>query len=919
MAPLADTGPVIPAPADIPTPLPWHALDAAAVAERLDSPADGLGGTEAAARLARFGPNRLTPPKRRPAWMRFVAQFHNLLIYVLLVSGAVALLLRHWTDAGVILGVVLVNALIGYIQEDKAEQALEAIRNLLSPQAVALRDGHAVTLDAEALVPGDRVFLVSGDRVPADLRLDRTKGLLVQEAALTGESVSAVKSTAAVAADAALGDRSGMAYAGTMVVQGQGTGIVVAIGDATEVGRIGHLLASVAPVATPLLLSMARFGRWLTAGILLLAAVTVLFGMLVHGEPWQDMVLTAVGLAVAAIPEGLPAVMTITMAVGVTRMARRNAIIRHLPAVEMLGSVRTICTDKTGTLTRNELLVTAVVTADAGYRVGGSGYAPEGEIRREDRLADPAREPPLLDLARAALLCNDAALHREPGGEWLLAGDPTDGALLALAMKAGLDPAIEATRYPRRDALPFESERQYMATLHHDHAGHGILVVKGAPERVLALCGRERHGGGSAPLDRQRWAALTAELAGQGQRVLALAMRHAPVDLSELTDKDLAGDSEEAGLEFLGLCGLIDPPREEALVAVEACRRAGITVKMITGDHAATAAAIGRRFGLPDGVISGPELERLGEAGFAAAAEANSVFARTTPEHKLRLIAALQAAGDTVAMTGDGVNDAPALKRADIGVAMGRNGTEAAKEVAAMVLADDNFASIVHAVEEGRTVYDNLRKTILFMLPTNGAQAVVILLAVLSGTILPITPVQILWVNMVTAVTLGLALAFEAPESGVMARPPRPRDEPILVGRLVRRMVVVLALLVASSFGFFHFHRLQGDGIEEARTIAVNALVVGEIFFLLSARSLHGQTGDGTGPLSALAGSRPVWLSIALMAVLQLAFTYVPPMQLLFGTAGLGLTVWTAMIAAGAGLFVLMELEKRLPALRVPG
>ncbi len=892
----------------------WHALDASAVAGQLDSPADGLSSGEAAARLRRFGPNRLTPPKRRSAWMRFLAQFHNLLIYVLLASGTVALLLRHWTDAGVIFGVVLVNALIGYIQEDKAEQALEAIRNLLSPQAVVLRDGHAVTLAAEALVPGDRVFLVSGDRVPADLRLDRTKGLLVQEAALTGESVPTVKSAAAVAADAALGDRSGMAYAGTMVVQGQGTGTVVATGDATEVGRIGHLLASVSSVATPLLVSMERFGRWLTGGILLLAAVTVAFGRLVYGEPWPDMILTAVGLAVAAIPEGLPAVMTITMAVGVTRMARRNAIIRHLPAVEILGSVRTICTDKTGTLTRNELLVTDVVTADATYRVGGSGYAPEGEIRRDGRLSDPSGEPLLLDLARAALLCNDAALHRDPGGAWQLAGDPTDGALLALAMKAGLDPAIEAQRTPRRDALPFESERQYMATLHHDHAGHGILVVKGAPERVLALCERERHGEDTAPLDRRRWTALTAELAGQGQRVLALAMRRTPIDLSELSAEDL----REEGLELLGLCGLIDPPREEALLAVAACRQAGITVKMITGDHAATAAAIGQRFGLRDGlrggVISGPELDRLDEAGFAAAAEDNSVFARTTPEHKLRLIAALQAAGDTVAMTGDGVNDAPALKRADIGVAMGRNGTEAAKEVAAMVLADDNFASIVHAVEEGRTVYDNLRKTILFMLPTNGAQAVVILLAVLSGSILPITTVQILWVNMVTAVTLGLALAFEAPESGVMARPPRPRDEPILVGRLVWRMVVVLVLLVASSFGFFHYHRMQGDGIEMARTIAVNALVVGEIFFLLSARGLRGEAGGRLGLLSGLAGSRPVWLSIALMIVLQLAFTYAPPLQALFGTAAIGVTAWMAMIAVGAGLFVLMELEKRLPA-----
>jgi magnesium-transporting ATPase (P-type) len=908
MAPLADSGTITHTPTNAPADTPWHALDADDAADRLGSPDEGLSGAEAAARLQRFGPNRLTPPKRRPAWMRFLAQFHNLLIYVLLASGAVALLMRHWTDAGVIFGVVLVNALIGYIQEGKAEQALEAIRNMLSPQAVVMRDGHAVTLAAEELVPGDRVFLASGDRVPADLRLERTKGLLVQEAALTGESVPAAKASLPVAADAALGDRLDMAYAGTMVVQGQGTGIVVATGDGTEIGRIGHLLASVASVETPLLLQMARFGRWLTGGILVLAAITFAFGRLVHGEPWQDMVLAAVGLAVAAIPEGLPAVMTITLAVGVTRMAKRNAIIRHLPAVETLGSVGTICTDKTGTLTRNELLVQWVVTADGTYRVGGSGYAPEGEFSRDGSLADPAREPVLLDLARAALLCNDADLHRGtgggPGGDWLLAGDPTDGALLALAMKTGLEPADELGRCPRRDAIPFESERQFMATLHHDHAGHGILVVKGAPERVLALCERERRAGGSVPLDRERWSALTADLAGQGQRVLALAMRRTSIDLSELIVDDL-GDE---GLELLGLCGLIDPPREEALSAVAACRQAGITVKMITGDHAATAAAIGRTFGLPDGVTSGPELDRMDEAGFAAAARANSVFARTTPEHKLRLIAALQADGGTIAMTGDGVNDAPALKRADVGVAMGRNGTEAAKEAAAMVLADDNFASIVHAVEEGRTVYDNLRKTILFMLPTNGAQAAVILAAVLSGTILPITPVQILWVNMVTAVTLGLALAFEAPEPGVMARPPRPRDEPILSRLLMRRMLVALVLLVVASFGFFYFQRMQGGGIEVARTMAVNALVVGEIFFLLNARGLHSRAGL----LAGIAGSRPVWLSIALMTVLQLAFTYAPPLQSLFGTAPIGAAAWAAMIAAGALLFLLVELEKRL-------
>ncbi|MGQ9366289.1 cation-transporting P-type ATPase [Azospirillum sp. ST 5-10] len=884
---------------------PWHARSADETLDALDSPDGGLTAAQAADRLARFGANRLTPPKRRSALMRFLVQFDNILIYVLIGAGLVSLLLGELTDAGVIAGVVLINALIGYVQEGKAEQALDAIRGMLSPHATVLRDGHQLALPAEELVPGDRVILASGDRVPADLRIVRAKGLRVQEAALTGESLPVAKTTLAVAEDAALGDRTGMAYSGTLVVQGQGLGAVVATGDRTEIGRIGTLLAEVQTLTTPLLAQMAVFGRRLSAVILATAAATFAYGTVLDGQPWPEMVMAAVGLAVAAIPEGLPAVMTITLAIGVTRMARRNAIIRRLPAVETLGSVGVVCSDKTGTLTRNELTVQTVATLDATFAVSGIGYRPDGRFLLDGGDVEPGENHILTEIARACLLCNDADLHRDGDGEWRLAGDPTDGALLALALKAGLDPEGERGHRPRGDVIPFESEHKFMATLHHDHEGHGVVYVKGAPERVLTMCSQVLGPGGPVPLQADAWHARVDALAGDGQRVLAIAGRPALPGSTELEMSDL-----EEGLTLLGLCGLIDPPREEAVAAVAACRAAGIRVKMITGDHAVTARAIGRRFGLAaDGrSLTGPELDRIADADLVRAAEETDVFARTTPEHKLRLVKALQSTGHTVAMTGDGVNDAPALKRADVGVAMGRKGTEAAKEAAAMVLADDNFASIAHAVEEGRTVYDNLRKTILFMLPTNGGQALVILVAVLAGYTLPITPVQILWVNMVTAVTLGLALAFEKPEADVMKRPPRPPQEGILPAVLVVRMVLVAVLLLAASFGFFLYEEARGSTLERARTMAVNALVLGEVFFLLNARAVHASVLNRSG----LFGSRPVWISIALIVALQLAFTYAPPMNALFGTAPIGPVDWAAMAGGGVLLFLIVEAEKAL-------
>jgi magnesium-transporting ATPase (P-type) len=887
------------------TEVAWHALATEEALARLESRGDGLGTDEAALRLERFGPNRLTPPKRRGPFARFLLQFHNVLIYVLIAAAVLTGLVGEWVDTGVIAGVVLINALIGFLQEGKAERALEAIRGMLSLRAQVLRDGRRQEIAAEALVPGDIVLLASGDKVPADLRLIRARGLRIEEAALTGESEPVDKGLESVAADAPLGDRIDMAYSGTLVTYGQGAGVVTATGDATEIGRIGRMLAGVQELTTPLLQQMAVFGRWLSAAIVAIAGATFLAGIFVRGYSAVEMFMAAVALAVAAIPEGLPAIMTITLAIGVQRMAGRNAIIRRLPAVETLGSVTVICSDKTGTLTRNEMTVQRVVTAEQSIDVSGVGYAPLGGFADAGHEVAAQDIPALRDIACASLLCNDAVL-READGEWHLEGDPTEGALLALAGKAGVDPRVEEERFPRLDSIPFESEHRFMATLHHDHAGHHFIYLKGAPEQVLTMCASHRAGGEDHLLDRAAWNARADEIAAAGLRVLAIAFRSADPGQRELAFGDVAG-----GFTLLALLGMIDPPRQEAIASVAACRSAGIRVKMITGDHAATAKAVATQLGLgadAPRVLTGADLERLDDAELQDIAPTVDVFARASPEHKLRLVRALQARREVVAMTGDGVNDAPALKRADVGVAMGGKGTEAAKEAGEMVLADDNFASIASAVEEGRTVYDNLKKAILFILPTNGGQAAVIVAAVLLGTALPLTPVQVLWVNMVVAVTLALALAFEPAEPGVMRRPPRPPGEPLLTGFLIWRVAFVSALLVAGSLGAFLYELGQGASLELARTFAVNVLVTAQVFYLFNSRFIVAPATAGSGVL----GNRYALLAVGVLLVLQALFTYAPPLQALFGTAALPLVAWLPIAAFGAAVFVLVELEKAL-------
>ncbi len=879
----------------------YHAMSAPAVLDLMGLSSTGLSAMEARARFDKFGPNTLPQTARRGALARFAAQFHNVLIYVLIGAGVVTAALGHWVDAAVIVGVVLINAIIGFVQEGKAEHALEAIRDMLPASATVLRDGHRQSVAAQNLVPGDVVYVESGDRVSADLRLLESKSLRIQEAALTGESVPVDKSPAAVESGAALGDRQCMAYSGTIVASGRGTGLVVATGADTELGHISMLLGQVISLTTPLLVQMAQFGRRLTAVILGVAVVVFGFGMLVRGYAAADMFLAGVGLAVAAIPEGLPAIMTITLALGVQRMARRNAIIRRLPAVETLGSVTVICSDKTGTLTRNEMMVQSVATSRNLYEVTGVGYVPRGDFLLDGHQVDLESRPLLVEMARGALLCSDATL-REVDGSWAVAGDPTEGALVALAAKTGLEGGHEGNRWPRTDVIPFESEHAFMATLHHADDGQGAIYVKGAPERLLRMATSQRSYDGVEPLDIVYWQSRLEQIGAHGQRVLALAMRD-----TDLAHRQLRFSDVESGLVFIGLFGLADPPREEAVVAVGQCRHAGIRVKMITGDHLGTARAIGTLLGLDAShAMTGSDLDAVGPEALPEHVMQTDVFARTSPEHKLRLVQALQSAGQVVAMTGDGVNDAPALKRADVGVAMGQKGTDAARESAEMVLADDNFASIAHAVEEGRTVYDNLRKAITFILPTNGGEAMVIVCAIAFGTLLPITPVQILWINMITAVTLALALAFERPESDVMRRPPRSPGAPLLSGFIVWRIVFVSLILVTGTFGLFAWERANGSDLEVARTVAVNTLVVFEAFYLLSCRSLRGWAFES----GSLAGSGPAVLAIGLVLAFQLLFTYTSPFQLMFGTRPLDGDAWARIVLVAVSVLLLVEVEK---------
>ena len=882
----------------------FHAATVDEVLDGLKSTRGGLSADEAALRLQQHGPNELPETTGRHPLLRFLVQFHNALIYFLLAAVVATTLLGHYVDAAVILAVVVVNAVVGFVQEGKAEKALNAIRGLIAPQAHLVRDGRRESLPVRDIVPGDVVILEAGDRVPADLRLIHARSLLIEEAILTGESVAAEKHATPAEPGAPLGDRHPMAYSGTFVAAGHASGVVVATGLYTEIGRISTLLSSVETLTTPLLRQINRFATRFTWITLTVAVAFFVFAVMLRGYAWQEALVVVVALAVGAVPEGLPAVITITLAIGVQRMARRNAAIRQLPAVETLGATTVICSDKTGTLTRNEMMARRVELAAGQIMVSGSGYAPDGTLDTSPEKDRDLLLAAALPLLRACVLCNNAEL-RTTGGAWNVVGDPMEGALLTLGMKAGMDARSLREEWPRLDAVPFDARHRFMATLNRSPDDTACIFVKGAPEQVLDMCKFQETGESRTPLDVEEWHARIATAAEEGERLIGVAFRAA-----ESTDRHLDFDHLQQGLVFLGLVGFIDPPRAEAIAAIAECHSAGIAVKMITGDHGATAEAIARQLGLDEDpkVVTGSELDRIPDEQLPDVVGVSSVFARTSPEHKLRIVQALQSRREVVAMTGDGVNDAPSLKQADVGIAMGCKGTDAAKEASQMVLLDDNFASIVAAVHEGRVVYDNIRKVVAWTLPTNGGEALIVICAILFGFALPMTAVQILWINLVTAATLGLVLAFEPAEPNVMRRRPRRVDVGLLTPFLVWRVILVSFLFLGVALAFYFYAIHNGSDLATARTMVVNAIVVLEIFYLFNVRYLHMTSFSWRGAL----GTPAVLFAVATVVAAQFAFTYLPVMQRLFDTRPVSLGGGLLIVATGAAMMALLEIEKHI-------
>jgi Ca2+-transporting ATPase len=886
----------------------WHSMEIAqTIAEVGTDREQGLDSVQVKQRFERYGANELTGKKGKPWWVKFLMQYNQPLLIILLIAGLLKALTGSLLNAGVIWGVTTTNAIIGFVQESKAEGAIAALAQAITTEAVVIRNGQKVRVPSRDLVPGDVVLLTSGDKVPADLRLIQARNLQIDESGLTGESVAVEKDPTPLKADTPLAERKNMAYAGGFVTFGQGTGIVVSTGNNTETGRISQLMEQHTDLSTPLSRKFDKFSKnWLYM-VLGLATLTFVAGL--SNRPFNDALEAAIALTVSAIPEGLPAVVTVTLAIGVSRMAKRNAIIRKLPAVETLGSATVICSDKTGTLTENQMTVQAIYASGHQYKVTGVGYAPEGEILRDEQPVALNSEKALQECLIAGLLCNDSHLEMKDG-RWVVMGDPTEGALIASGEKAGFSQAGLTKKMPRLDSIPFESDYQYMATLHRTPMGNTVYV-KGSAEAILKRCSYMLNTDGQQrPMDcveTLRTSTIDREvaiMARQGLRVLAIAKKVVPDGKNTVDHPDIA-----SGLIFLGLQGMIDPPRESAIKAVNACQQAGIQVKMITGDHAMTAQAIARRMGINKNgsvlAFTGAELAQMDKDELAHVAEEGVVFARVAPEQKLRLVEALQSKGEIVAMTGDGVNDAPALKQADIGVAMGGAGTEVAKEAADMLLTDDNFASIEGAVEEGRAVYKNLIKAMCFILPVNGGESMTILLSTLLGRPLPILALQILWLNMLNSITMTVPLAFEPKAQNVMKRPPRHPNEPLLSRSRLMRIFAISIFNWIVIFGVFEFIRQTTGNDALARTMAINSLIAGRIFYLLSISQLiPNLIAKMDGTIEENVDIPAIALGIIGAIILQIVFAHVPLINTVFETAPLTFQQWFFCLGVGSPMII---------------
>lgn len=891
----------------------WHAIDYKEVLENFESSLQGLELEEVETRRQKYGANELKRKNKDGILKVLWRQINNPLIWVLIGSSTLATALGKITDGMVVLAVVVVNSIIGFIQEYKAGKAIEALSNMVPENATVIRNGNIITIPVSEIVPGDIVQVAAGDRIPADMRIIQQKNLQVEEAALTGESVPSQKTTEAVTPDAVIGDRKCMVYSGTLVVSGTATAVVVKTGMDTELGKISDMLNETVDLDTPLTKKLGVIGKYLTIGIVAITAIIMFIGTyraLGQGvllfDALKESLIFAIALAVGAIPEGLPAVVTIALAIGVQRMAKRNAIIRKLPAVETLGSTTVICSDKTGTLTRNEMTVSELWNYNYSIQVTGVGYHKAGVFKQNNAELAALPEDMLL-LLKKAVLCSDANVLYT-ANEYSISGDPTEVALVVAAAKAGI--SIDGLRQeiPRKDVVPFDSEKQYMATLNDN------IILKGAPEVVLKRC--STHVGG-VNLDTQKIIFQIELLGSKGMRVLAIAQK------TQSKSDEISVDDIENGFEFIGLIGMIDPPRTEAIEAIKACHNAGITVKMITGDHHATARAIGMELNLSANgtVVTGVDLSKMSDAELDKTIQSTNIFARVAPEHKLRLVKALQKANDVVAMTGDGVNDAPSLKQSNVGVAMGITGTSVSKESADIVLADDNFSSIAAAVEEGRRVYDNLLKSLAFLLPTNLGLAFILIYGIIffpfnpitKELLLPMLPVQLLWINLVAAIALALPLAFEVKEPNVMNRPPRKPDEALFNGFVTFRVFFVSILMTVGTIVLFSWEysyslstgMAQTDALARSQSIAVTFIIFFQIFYLINCRSLKESVFK-----IGLFSNGFIFLGIGSIMLLQAMFLYTPFMQKVFGTASLDGKGLFISFVAGSLIFVVISIEK---------